>query len=154
MTKLTAKDIMTRDLVTVRVDMPVEQLTELLLSRSISGAPVLNEAGKPVGVVSITDVMRSRNADQTSSDDHIHDYYKHALEQQYGKGELEMAIESELSVADIMTPMVFEVPEDAPVQRVADEMLRGHIHRVFVTRGHELQGVITSFDMVRVVRDL
>jgi CBS domain-containing protein len=148
---------MTRDVLTARADWPVEQLTELLLGHSISGAAVLDDAGKPVGVVSITDVTRSRASNQTSDNDHIHEYYQHALERQLGyEASHGMRVESEpeLTVRDIMTPMVFEVPEDAPVQRVAAEMLKGRIHRVFVTRGDRLIGVLTAFDLLRVVRDL
>ena len=53
-----------------------------------------------------------------------------------------------------MTPTVFNVLEDTPVQVIADYMLRGRIHRQFVTRGSQVVGVITAMDLLKVVRDL
>jgi CBS domain-containing protein len=50
--------------------------------------------------------------------------------------------------------MVFDVSENAPVQDVADTMIRGRIHRVLVTRDSELAGIITALDLLEVVRDL
>jgi len=53
-----------------------------------------------------------------------------------------------------MTPMIFEVTEDARVQDVAETMLKGNIHRVFVTRDKKLTGIVTTLDMMQVIRDM
>ena len=55
---LTAKDIMTPEVITVNENATVRELATLLLMNSISGAPVVNEAGELVGVVSQTDIVR------------------------------------------------------------------------------------------------
>jgi CBS domain-containing protein len=52
-----------------------------------------------------------------------------------------------------MTPMVFDVTEGMKVKQVADTMIRGRIHRVFVTRDEKLTGVITTVDMLKVIRN-
>jgi CBS domain-containing protein len=52
-----------------------------------------------------------------------------------------------------MTPMIFDVNEDTKVKQVADTMIRGRIHRVFVTREGKLTGVITTVDMLEVIRN-
>jgi CBS domain-containing protein len=62
--------------------------------------------------------------------------------------------ESSAQVRDIMTPMIFKVEEDTSVQEVAETMLRGRIHRVFVTRDSTLTGIVTALDMLQVIRDL
>ena len=107
-------------------------------------------------MVSITDITRVQKDDTSSSND-MHDYYQLALERQLGtegmKG-MRVDFEPEMTVGDIMTPVVFEVAEDDTVQQVASAMLNGHIHRVCVTRDGELVGVVSAFDMLRVVRDL
>jgi CBS domain-containing protein len=61
--------------------------------------------------------------------------------------------ESPVQVREIMTPMIFNVSEDDSVQAVADTMLKGRIHRVFVTRGNLLTGIVTSLDMLQVIRN-
>jgi CBS domain-containing protein len=53
-----------------------------------------------------------------------------------------------------MTPMIFKVEEHTSVQEVAETMLRGRIHRVFVTRDNALTGIVTTLDMMQVIRNL
>jgi CBS domain-containing protein len=53
-----------------------------------------------------------------------------------------------------MTPTIFRVDEDETVQRVADTMIRGHIHRVFVTQEEKVIGIISAADMLEVIRDM
>jgi predicted transcriptional regulator len=66
---------------------------------------------------------------------------------------LHLDAESLISVRDIMTSRTFNVNEDTKIRDVADAMIRGNIHRVLVTRNHTLVGIITSMDMLRVIRD-
>lgn len=156
MKDLKAKDLMTRDPMVARADWSIDRLTEALLSRHISGAPVVTDRGKLLGVVSLTDVTRSGSLAQKGNSDHVHDYYQQALERQFGKEEAEgMSVdaEPEVTVGDIMTPMVFEVSEDAPVREIAEVMSNGRIHRVFVTRDGALIGVISALDMVKLLRE-
>jgi CBS domain-containing protein len=50
--------------------------------------------------------------------------------------------------------MIFSVSEDTSVQEVAETMLKGRIHRVFVTRENKLTGIVTALDMLKVIRDI
>ena len=59
-----------------------------------------------------------------------------------------------VTVSDIMTPTLFNVYEDTPVQVIADHMVRGRIHREFVTRGDRVVGIITAMDLLKIVSDL
>src|SRR5215471_5981941 len=54
-------EIMAKDVVAVRPELRVEDLEELLLARGISGAPVIDDAGRPIGMVSKTDLVRPRD---------------------------------------------------------------------------------------------
>jgi CBS domain-containing protein len=56
----TAGDIMTRDVMTARPDTPTEELVRLLAFHSVSGMPVLDEAGAMIGIVSEADVLGKR----------------------------------------------------------------------------------------------
>ncbi len=163
-TRLTAKDIMTRHVIPVPSDMPVEDLAAFLISNGISGAPVTNDDDELVGVVSLTDIVRHDGFPTTrhrERADERHDVYLKigldALENEFDKEELEgFQIEggSGITVRDIMTPTVFGVVDKLPIQDIADYMIRGKIHRQFVTRGREVVGVITAMDLLKVVRDL
>lgn len=157
MKRLTAKDVMNEDVLSVGMDWSVEYLTDFLVENGISGAPVTSENGKLVGVVSLTDIVRHNSLPGKESRSNIpYDYYRHGLEHQYAKEDmrsLSIGTEPLDTVRDIMTPMIFDVNEDTKVKQVADTMIRGRIHRVFVTREQKLAGVITTVDMLKVIRN-
>ena len=58
MKELTAKDVMTREVLAVGADWPLERLADFPVENSISGAPVTSEDGRLLGVVSVTDIVR------------------------------------------------------------------------------------------------
>jgi CBS domain-containing protein len=53
-----------------------------------------------------------------------------------------------------MTPVVIDVAEDTPVREVAAKMIEGRVHRLFVTRDDKIRGIVTTLDMLKVIRDL
>jgi CBS domain-containing protein len=53
----TVQDIMNRELLTVRPDLPLGEATELLLSFRVGAAPVLDDTGRLVGVVALRDLV-------------------------------------------------------------------------------------------------
>ncbi len=57
MGRLTAKDIMTQDVLEVKADWSLRRLVEFLAENLISGAPVISEDGRLIGVVSLTDIL-------------------------------------------------------------------------------------------------
>ncbi|MBM4296924.1 MAG: CBS domain-containing protein [Deltaproteobacteria bacterium] len=60
---MNAKDIMTRDIITVSPTMSVKTLAMTLIKNQISGAPVAGKDGKIVGVVSEADIVAKRGKD-------------------------------------------------------------------------------------------
>jgi predicted transcriptional regulator len=148
---------MTRDLLTAKAEWSVGRLAEFFAENSISGAPVISEEGKLIGVVSVTDIVLQETVpEKETSWDGTHDYYLHGLERQYTRGEISsFCIGSEplTTVQDIMTPILFSVREEATLRQVADTMLRERIHRVLVTRGDSVVGIIATPDMLKVIRD-
>ena len=56
--RLTAADLMIRDVVTIPADLPLQEAARLLSRTQISGAPVVDSQGKCVGVLSATDFLR------------------------------------------------------------------------------------------------
>ena len=155
---LRAKDIMNHMVLTVHSDWSVEQLADFLIENSISGVPVTSEEEKLVGVVSLTDIVRYNSLPiRDSQSAGPHEYYFHTLEHRYSKEEIasfRVGGVSPVTVREIMTRIVFNIEEDTKIQEVADAMIKGRIHRVFVTRDDKLTGIITSYDMLKIVRDL
>lgn len=60
---MTAKDIMTRDIITVSPTMSVKNLAMTLIKNQISGAPVSSRNGALVGVVSEADIVAKKGKD-------------------------------------------------------------------------------------------
>src|SRR5690242_5495541 len=65
---LTADELMTRDVVRLAEDMPLQEAARLMLKNQISGAPVVDRGGRCVGILSATDFLRlaERRTDATS----------------------------------------------------------------------------------------
>ena len=156
--KLTVGQYMSREILGVHANWSLDQVCDFFIDNYISGAPVVSEKGELVGVVSVTDIVRHNSLRvHDVQADSTHDYYLRSLESAYAREEitaLRIKTEQEATVEDIMTPMIFEVGEDTTIQEAADMMVKGHIHRIFVTKGKQVIGVITALDMLKVIRDL
>ena len=158
MRKLRAKDIMTKNILKVREDWSVHRLAEFFAENSISGAPVTTEDGKLIGVVSLTDIIQQGTLTEKDTPSYEpHEYYRHILEDRYTREEiasLQIKGEPMFTTHDIMTPTIFKVNENRTVQEVADTLIRNRIHRVFVTRNEKVVGIISTVDMLKIIRDM
>lgn len=142
---LKAKDIMSTTIRKARPDWFINQLAKLFAENSISGAPVEDEDGNVLGVVSATDIVRySRGGDRDEK-------------KGYSDKDLQiMAFGSRIHVKvhEIMSSSVIEVVEETAVQKVAATMIDQEVHRVFVTRDEKIVGVISTVDLLKVIKDL
>ena len=146
------RDLMNPDIMTVADDMTTTELARYLIEREISGAPVVDGEGHLIGVVSMTDIGRNvaEPADDESSqgksfyDDIAADLTLEDLGQRYVE-------ERVVTVRDVMTPVIHNVPVTASVAEAARMMVDQHIHRLIVTQGKEPVGIITSLDLLKVV---
>jgi predicted transcriptional regulator len=154
---ITVSDIMQREVLAVENNWPLDQLARFLTDHQISGAPVIAEDNSLLGVVSLTDIVRHSGTPESHAAEHsTHEYYLHGLEMQVGQNvsrNFHVEEESSVTVQDIMTPMIFEISENASLQEAADTMVKGHIHRLFVTRDGHISGIVTALDILAAVRD-
>ncbi len=129
-----AKEVMTRPPVTIRQDSLVTEAVDLMLHKGVKRLPVIDEAGKLVGILSRVDVFRTSMRESPD--------WQAFQEQQ-------IVVENLLSVADIMrrdTPTVF--PE-TPVEEVIETIDRSDIQRVCVVdREGRFQGLISDRDLL------
>ena len=157
MKDLKARDIMNTDVLSVRDDMTVQELAGFLTEREILGAPVVDSEGEVVGVVSCTDIVQST---ATEADILVEKstpgFYEHGWEDKLDPDEmarLHVEENESLPVRDIMTPTIYTVPEDTALPEIAKAMVAGRIHRLLVTRGSRLVGIITTLDMLKIFFD-
>lgn len=147
MRPITASDLMNPEVLTVREDMTVVDLAAFLVDNEITGAPVVDEGGRLVGVVSVVDIAEAESEGVAPASS---DFYEQSWEEGLSEevmGEME-ELEGDLLVADIMTPAIYSVDEESTVSEIASTMLGQHLHRVLVTRGEKVVGIITTSDLL------
>jgi len=146
------KDLMNPDIMTVADDMTTNELARYLIEREISGAPVVDSEGHLIGVVSMTDI--GRNMAEPSDDESSRG------SNFYGEIAADLTLEDlgqryvedrAVTVRDVMTPVIHNVPATASVAEAAGIMVDQHIHRLIVTQGKQPVGIITSLDLLKVV---
>ena len=120
-----AKDIMTTSVVTVGVDDNVDRAISLMVQHRISGLPVLDEDGRPVGIVSEFDLLEL--VCEGLSDDS--------------------------KVRDFMSADLFGVCEDDSWVAVADVFRAKRVRRLPVLRDGVLAGIISRHDLMRAIQD-
>jgi CBS domain-containing protein len=124
--------VMTTDVFAVREDVTLRALGAVLLDRGIGGAPVVDEDGRPIGVVSRTDLLDQRFVAGAEV------------------GRLLAGPPPSGSVADAMTRAATTVPETASAAEAAAIMVRRGIHRVLVVSDDgRLSGIVTGSDIMR-----
>jgi len=155
---LTAQDIMNPEVITVTNEMTVRELASFLTDQEISGAPVEDENGALIGVVSVTDIVRAASSGgdrlMNGHDREAH-FYTRGWEGKLSADELEtLHLEDDaLTVREIMTPSVFAVEADAPIVTVAQSMMDSHLHRLLVVRDGKVVGIVSTSDMLALLAE-
>ncbi len=153
----TVRSIMQADVLTVDPDTTIKALVRLLSDNGVSGVPVVDEQDVLVGVVSMTDVIRLAAEEGGGAYDASDDFFLPEWTSRKGPSWDALPLNEsfdDVRVGDIMTPVAFTVPPTATVTELADFLLRGHIHRAVVEEGGRLLGIVTTFDVLKVVASL
>lgn len=130
------RDVMQMHMVTVVPEMTVRELANTLLESGVRSAPVLDPAGKVLGVASQADVTRlafgpaGRQPDAAEGGDLRAD---------------------ELRVRDVMRPASLTVAPDEPLHGLIRQFLAGKDGQVLVVQHGMLLGVVTPMDVLRAI---
>lgn len=147
------KDVMNPDVMTVAADMTTDELAGFLNEREISGAPVVDEQGHFIGVVSMTDIARHL-AEPADFDVAPAGFYRDTGDEVTLEDYSQRYIEGHAAtVRDVMTPVIHQVSAAASVADAARIMVDRHIHRLVVTVDRQPVGMITSMDLLRVIAE-
>lgn len=160
--RIQAQDIMQRDVLELDPSMPIERAIEALEQNEIGGAPVVDGAHRLLGMLSASDVTRS---DHVASNRLAPTRGEFALtdppdeEEEVGDSEdviLDMedyspATRESDTVQDWMNTGVVTVRPDDSLVQVCRTMVKHRVHRVVVTSGDRIEGILSSFDVVRAV---
>jgi CBS domain-containing protein len=149
----TAQELMTPNPLSIGADETVRDAIAFLTDKGFSAAPVIDDAGRPIGVLSRSDIV-------------IHDRerveYVPSLPEAYERSDwasrsgepvrrgFQVEHVDQIRVRDIMTPVVFSVGPNTGAQEVIREMLDLRVHQLFVVDGHGvLVGIISALDVIR-----
>lgn len=144
-----AKDVMSRRVVAVESWLTLAELAGIFEKKAISGAPVVDESGTVLGVVSLTDLVRARGEASPGVP-----VYHRELDDSARASGFHLEEMDQRRVEEIMTPGAIALDVETPVETVAKVMLDSRIHRVLVTKGGRLAGIVTTMDMLRAVTAL
>jgi CBS domain-containing protein len=150
----TVEDVMVEDVVTVTPSTPFKVLVEKLWSRGVSGLPVVDEAGRPVGIVSESDLLAKQ---EHGAGPEAMQWARHLsrVAADQGPDAAEAAL-MELSkaigrtAADVMTSPVVTIGLDASLTEAATLMHRRGLKRLPVVdaRGR-LAGIVSRADLLK-----
>jgi CBS domain-containing protein len=123
----TAADLMSPNPKSIKKDSLLSDAMTAMATKGFNAAPIIDETGRPVGVLSSADVLIHHGESATSAPE-----------------------KAPTKVSDLMTPAVFSVTTETPVDRVVEEMVQLNVHQLYVVdANHTLVGVITAHDVLR-----
>ena len=144
-----AHQIMTKDVVTVTPHTSIEDAAKIMLQTHISGLPVLDDAGKLVGIVSESDFLRRSE---------IGTGRKRPAWLQFligpGRAATDFVHERGRKVEDVMTEDPITVDEETPLEDLVRLMEKNGIKRLPVMSGNTIKGIVTRSNLLQAVASI
>ena len=149
MQQMKARDVMTASVISVGADLGIHELAKLLLDKEISGVPVVDAGGKPIGMVSESDLIGRGDSDQEARRDR---WLRLLAEGELLNPEFLASLRSpDRRARDIMASPIVSVSEEAEVGEIARLLITHHIKRVPVVRDGQVVGIVSRVDLLRAV---
>jgi CBS domain-containing protein len=138
----TVADVMTRQVHVASPATPFKFLVRLLEENRISGVPVVDTHGMPLGVVSESDLLqKGRRAELEAEGSSLHPW-RHRQEREKAEG---------VVASDLMTSPAITIPEDTRITDAARQMQRSNIRRLIVIdRRGRIAGIVSRRDLLQV----
>ncbi len=150
-----ARDVMTQNVITMKESDTVADLVRIICENKISGIPVVDDRGWLAGIVSKTDLIAFELEKQF---DRVCQVDLKLLFRSMGEADPTVNIEQPvdsvpgtITVGSIMKRGVITAGPDTPLVEIADLMRKNRIHRVVITEGGVIAGIVTSMDLLRLI---
>lgn len=135
-------DLMARQVSCVTADVSLEALTALCLERGLGAAPVVDDEGYPIGIVSKTDLVRRQF--ESGGDEAVS-----AAEPRLDAPAYVTSAPA-VTVAEVMTPIAYTLGERDPLSRAAALMTVERVHHLPVVGDDgRVVGMLSAFDFAR-----
>ncbi len=142
---LKAKDIMTKDVITVKPESTVEELARLLIKHRFSGVPVVDDVKRLIGIVTEHDLISQNKRLHIPTIIRLFDAYI-VLGSEKMEGEIKKMAAA--IVGDICTKKVVSITEETTVEEIATIMSEQKIHLLPVLRDGIVVGIVGKVDVV------
>jgi CBS domain-containing protein len=147
MLDLYASDLMTKVVYTVSPDDTVSEVAKILAKNDISAAPVCDDGGQPIGMVSEGDLMQPFT---TSNESHRAWWLTLLAEgTELAPNFLEDIKRVQWHVRNLMSSPVITVTEGTTLAQIADLFVSHRIKRVPVLRDNRIVGIVSRSDIIR-----
>jgi CBS domain-containing protein len=142
-----ARDIMTREVITVQEETPISEAARLMTENHISGLPVLNSEKILVGIVCESDIIDQGKQLHLPTVVNLMGYI--VFLESSRKLEKELKKMTGLACRDIMSAPVKTVTPDSTLEEIATLMAGHKMHSIPVADGEKLVGIVGKKDIVR-----
>jgi CBS-domain-containing membrane protein len=144
---ITAKDIMTQEVISISPETEIAQAAKLLLTNRINGVPVINDAGKLVGILCQSDlIIQQKNIPIPSLFTLLDGFIPLTSSKKLDKEVEKIAA---TKVADAMTPDPVTVNSDTGIEEIAALMVEKNYHTLPVVDADKLVGIVGKVDVLR-----
>ncbi|ONG52295.1 hypothetical protein BKE38_14590 [Pseudoroseomonas deserti] len=140
------RDVMTREAMTVAPETSAAALAALFAERGISGVPVVDAAGKLLGMVTEGDLTRRLAAEGEAP----RGWFRRLLESATQQAE-HYARSHGRTARDLMSTAIVSTTEDARISEAAALLESRNVRRLPVLRGGQLVGILSRADLMRAV---
>jgi len=128
-----AEDIMTKSIISVKEDMLLSELADIMIEKRISGAPVMDKEGKLTGIITATDLFHIIHMIRAA------DFIENS-----------QSVISNPTVGRMMSTNVVAIKKDTPLGEIIEIMKGRDIHTLPVAEGGKLIGVIGRRDVFKI----
>jgi CBS domain-containing protein len=144
-----AHQIMTRPVITVSSDTTILEAANIMLQRHISGLPVVDGAGKLVGIVSEGDFIRRSEIGTQRKRNRLLNFILGP-----GQAATDFVHEHGGKIAEIMTPEPVTITEDTSLEAIVTLMEKNRLKRLPVIRDDRVVGIVSRANLLQAVASL
>jgi CBS-domain-containing membrane protein len=144
-----AHQIMTRSVITVTPDDTILAAAKLMLDRHVSGLPVVDTAGRLVGIVSEGDFIRRSEIGTQKKRGRWLKFLLGA-----GEAATEYVHQHGKKISEVMTRDPITITEDTPLDEIVTSMETNGVKRLPVMNGTKLVGIVSRANLLQAVADL